>query len=137
MLIGKDNSLILSLIDMTNHLNWHKLVFSSMGRLILLNIPGCPWLIACDLLTYLITVSMSSNHNWLYPSRNQSWNLLANDWLTKNCTTQDVTNCTIRTAPHLLQVEFWNKKDNVWLIWLLLNLIRNLTSWWFSSALFC
>ena len=50
---------------------------------------------------------MTSNHNWLRPTRNKFWNVLANDWLTENDTIQNVANSAVGRLPHLLQVEFF------------------------------
>ena len=51
--------------------------------------------------SYLITMGVSSNDNCLFPPRDKSWNCLADDWLTENCATQNVTNGAIGTTPHL------------------------------------
>lgn len=62
--------------------------------------------------TYLITMSMPSNHNWLHPSRNQSRNFLADYWFSEYSTPQNVTNCAIGTTPHLLQIKFYKSRNN-------------------------
>lgn len=57
--------------------------------------------------SYLISMGMSTNDNWLIPPRNQSWYSLAYDWFSEHSATKDITNSTIWTPPHLLQLELW------------------------------
>ena len=65
---------------------------------------GAPFLYNLVWYGYLVAMSMPSNHNWLFPSRDQSGNFLANDWFTEYSTTKDVSNGAIRTSPHFFQV---------------------------------
>jgi hypothetical protein len=54
---------------------------------------------------YLVTKSMTTNHNGFLPARHQSWNRFTNDWFTEHSTTKDVPDCTIWTSPHLFQLK--------------------------------
>lgn len=56
--------------------------------------------------TYLITMSMSANSDWLSPTRDKTRNGLADDGFSEDCATKDVSDGTIRTQPHFLQLEF-------------------------------
>ena len=56
----------------------------------------------------LVTESMSSNDNRTIPVCYQSGYILNNYWLTENSAIKDVADCSIRTFPHLLQVEFFH-----------------------------
>lgn len=54
----------------------------------------------------LVAVGMSANGDGLRPTRNKSGNVLANDWLTEDCATEDVPNGSIGALPHLLEIKF-------------------------------
>lgn len=54
----------------------------------------------------LISKGVSTNNYWLGPSRDKSWNIFNDDWLTEHGPVKFVTDCSIRTFPHLLQLEF-------------------------------
>ena len=55
----------------------------------------------------LITVGMTANHNGLLPPRDQSGNVLTDDGLPEDSSSQDVTNGTVGALPHLLQLELY------------------------------
>jgi hypothetical protein len=61
----------------------------------------------------LISISMSSDNNWLGPPWNQSWDVRNNDWLSEHGSIKNVSNSTVRTFPHLFEVKF----SNTVLIW--------------------
>lgn len=54
------------------------------------------------LFVYLISKSMSANCYRLCPSRNETGNVFAKNWLTENGAAQDVPNGSVGTFPHLL-----------------------------------
>lgn len=56
--------------------------------------------------TNLIAISMTSNNNALGPSRDQSWNVLANNGFPKHGASQNIPDGSIWRLPHLFQVEF-------------------------------
>lgn len=56
----------------------------------------------------LISKSMTTNNNWLFPSWNKSWDVFNYDWFSKNSTIKNVSNCTIWTFPHFFKFEFFN-----------------------------
>lgn len=58
--------------------------------------------------TVLITKSVSSNNDWLSPTRNTSWDVFDNDWLAEDDTTNNVANSAVRGLPHLLEVKLLN-----------------------------
>ena len=58
--------------------------------------------------TILIAVSVSSNDNWLGPAGNESWNVADNNWFSENSSVKNVSDCSVRWLPHLLQIEFFN-----------------------------
>ena len=62
--------------------------------------------------TYLVAMSMTANDNGLCPARDETWNGFTDNGFTEHGTSENVTDRTIRTQPHLLQLEFWkcNKK---------------------------
>lgn len=49
---------------------------------------------------------MSSNNNGLAPVFNKSWDIFNQDWFSEDCTIKVVSDGTIGTLPHLLQLEF-------------------------------
>lgn len=55
--------------------------------------------------THLISISMTANDNGFDPSRHQPGNVLADNSLSEDSATQDVSNCAIGRLPHLLQLE--------------------------------
>lgn len=57
-------------------------------------------------MVYLIAISVSANDNWLLPAGDKTRDVLANDGLTEDSATKNVTDGAIGRAPHLLQVEF-------------------------------
>ena len=50
---------------------------------------------------------MTSDHNWLSPTRYKLRNILTNDWLAKHHAIQNVADSSVRRLPHLLQIEFF------------------------------
>jgi len=54
----------------------------------------------------LISKGVSANNYWLSPSRDKSWNILNDDWLTEHSPVKFVTDCSVGTFPHLLELEF-------------------------------
>lgn len=54
----------------------------------------------------LVTVSVSSNNNGLFPARNNCGDSGNDNGLTENSTAKDVSNGTVGRKPHLLEVEF-------------------------------
>lgn len=57
--------------------------------------------------TNLVTKGMSSDNDWLGPSRYRSWYTLQNDRFAEHRASQDVPNRPIRAPPHRLQLEFF------------------------------
>lgn len=53
----------------------------------------------------LVSMRVSANDDALGPARHQARDGLAEDGLTEHSASKDVTNGTIRTQPHLLQLE--------------------------------
>ena len=53
----------------------------------------------------LIAIGVTTNHDGLLPSCNESRNVLTNDGLSEDSSSQDVTNGTVGALPHLLQLE--------------------------------
>lgn len=49
---------------------------------------------------------MSSDDDWLLPSRNKSWDVLDDNWLSKDCASKDVPDGSIWTLPHFFKIEF-------------------------------
>ncbi len=49
---------------------------------------------------------MASNYNRLIPRGDQARDILANNRLAKNGSTQNVTDCTVGALPHFLQAKF-------------------------------
>lgn len=43
----------------------------------------------------LITISVSTNNDWLGPAWNNSWNVLDDNWLSEDSSVQDVSNGTV------------------------------------------
>lgn len=56
----------------------------------------------------LISVSVSSNNDWLSPAWHQSWDVLADDGFSEDSTVENISDCTVRGFPHLLQLEFFD-----------------------------
>ena len=48
---------------------------------------------------------MSANGDWLRPTRNQTGDVLADDWLAEHSAAQDVPDGSVWALPHLLQLE--------------------------------
>lgn len=55
--------------------------------------------------SHLITECVPSDGDGLRPAWNEPGNVLADDWLTEDCASQDVPDGTVGTLPHLLQLE--------------------------------
>lgn len=53
----------------------------------------------------LVTEGVSANNNWLSPLGAESWNVVDDDWLSENGSSQKVSDGSVRRFPHLLQVE--------------------------------
>ena len=49
---------------------------------------------------------MSTYDDWFCPTWNTSWNVLDDDGLTENDTSNNVTDGSVGGLPHLLQIEF-------------------------------
>lgn len=63
----------------------------------------------CDnivLAAILITECVSSNNNGGGPSRHETRDVGNDNWFSKNCSVQDVTDSSVGTAPHFLESEF-------------------------------
>lgn len=56
-------------------------------------------------MTHLIPISVTANDNGFHPSRHQPGNVLADNGLSEDSATEDVSNCAIGRLPHLLQLE--------------------------------
>ena len=56
----------------------------------------------------LITKRMTTYYDWSCPAWHQPGHILAYDRLAKHCTTQDITDGSVRRTPHLLQIEFFD-----------------------------
>lgn len=54
----------------------------------------------------LITKGVSSDDNGFFPSTNQPGHILDDDWFTEDGTVKVVTDGSIGTLPHLLEIEF-------------------------------
>jgi hypothetical protein len=57
------------------------------------------------LLIYLVTKGVSADRYWLRPTRDQTGNVLADDRLSEDGSTQNVPDASVGTLPHLLQLE--------------------------------
>lgn len=55
--------------------------------------------------SHLITKCVPSDGDGLCPAWNEPGNVLADDWLTEDCTSQDVPDGAVGALPHLLQLE--------------------------------
>jgi len=62
---------------------------------------------------YLVPMCMTTNDNGLSPARNKPRNGFADNRLSKNCSTKDITYCAIRTKPHFLQFELYTVQHTV------------------------
>lgn len=49
---------------------------------------------------------MSTDDDWFGPTWNTTWNVLDDDGLTENDTSNNVTESSVGGLPHLLQIEF-------------------------------
>ena len=49
---------------------------------------------------------MSTDNDWFGPTWNTTWNVLDDDGLTENDTSDNVTDGSVGGLPHLLQIEF-------------------------------
>ena len=56
-------------------------------------------------ISYLVTVRMTANDDGLRPSWYEPGDLLTDDWLPEHGASEDVPDGTVRTQPHLLQLE--------------------------------
>ena len=56
--------------------------------------------------TVLIAERMTAYDDWFGPARHKARNIATQDGLTEHRTAENVTNCAIRRAPHLLEAEF-------------------------------
>lgn len=54
----------------------------------------------------MVSESVPSNNDWFFPSRNESWNVINDDGFSEDSTVEDVSNGTVGTFPHMLEVEF-------------------------------
>lgn len=54
---------------------------------------------------HLIPEGVSANSDGLRPARNKPGNVLADDWLTEDGASQDVSDGSIGALPHLLKLE--------------------------------
>lgn len=67
------------------------------------------WLIHDEICGFvLISESMTSNDDWFFPAWNQSRNILDDNRLTENSTIEYISDGTIGTFPHFLQLELLN-----------------------------
>ena len=60
------------------------------------------------LASVLITISVSSDNNWLSPARYKSWNVRDNNWLSEDGSVEDVSNRAIGRSPHFFEAEFFH-----------------------------
>jgi hypothetical protein len=58
----------------------------------------------------LVSKSVSANDNWFSPAGNKPWNVLDNDWLAEDSSTQDVSNSTVWRLLHLFELELLNTR---------------------------
>ena len=86
------------------------LLFGSLGAIIWgVDKVNCTWSINNSILALvLITISVSTNDDWLGPPWHKSWNVRDDNWLSENSSIKNVSNGSIWGFPHLLQVEFGN-----------------------------
>ena len=68
---------------------------------------SCFW---CDKISssILVSKSMSSYNNWIFPSRYISWNVFNKNWLSEDSSSKVISNCSIRRLPHLFEIKFFN-----------------------------
>ena len=52
-------------------------------------------------------MSVTTNHNWLRPTRNKLGNVVADDWLAEHHAIENVANGSIGRLPHLLEIELF------------------------------
>ena len=58
-------------------------------------------------LANLITMGVTPNNNGFHPTGNQSRNIGTHDGFTENSSTQDISDGSVWTPPHFLQVELY------------------------------
>jgi len=51
---------------------------------------------------------MSSNNNWLCPIFDKSWNVFTDDWFSENSSSKIISDCSVGTFPHFLEIELLN-----------------------------
>lgn len=56
----------------------------------------------------LVSESMTSDYDWFFPAWDKSRNILDDNRLTENSTIKNISDSTIRTFPHFLQLELLN-----------------------------
>ena len=54
----------------------------------------------------LISVSVTTNNDWVSPSRDKLGDVLADNGLSEDSSVQDISDGSVRRFPHLLQFEF-------------------------------
>lgn len=53
----------------------------------------------------LVAERMTANHDRARPAWDETWNVRAQNWFAEHGSAQDVANRSVRTQPHLLQLE--------------------------------
>lgn len=56
----------------------------------------------------LITVSVSTNDDWVGPAWNKSWDVFNDDGFSENSSIKDISDCSVGRFPHLLKLELFN-----------------------------
>jgi hypothetical protein len=70
------------------------------------NLEGA-WPVDCEVCgLVLVTEGVSTDDDGLFPAGDQAWDVVYDDGFSEDCSVQDVSDCSIWTFPHLLQVEF-------------------------------
>lgn len=67
------------------------------------------WLIDCEICGFvLISKSMSTDDNWLFPAWNEPWDIFNDDGLSKDSSIEYVPDGAIRAFPHFLELKLFN-----------------------------
>ena len=57
--------------------------------------------------TILVAKCVSSNDNWLCPTRNEPWYIFSNNRLSENSSAKDISDCTIWGFIHTFEIKFF------------------------------
>ena len=99
--MGVKHAQIHSTVDVSNFLHgWVASIIWGEGDL------DSTWLVNDIILAaVLVTESVSSNDDWRGPSWNASWDVRDDNWLSEDSSIEDVSDGSVWTSPHLLQIE--------------------------------